>query len=98
MHLRNEMNRISPERRFCRVYDLLDQVLRVGSVTSTQRCCSNDPKGAGVSVQDLCDRGLLCQLFRARDGTSDATHYVITDWGRVVWEREKRVRTARPEG
>lgn len=41
-------------------------------------------------IQELCDRGLLCELYRDRRRSDSVAIYAITDWGRVAWSQEKR--------
>jgi hypothetical protein len=79
-----------------RDYDVLDEALRAGSVVVRPNRRCEDSRNSVGTVQNLCDRGLMCQLFRVQPTTEDVTIYVITDWGRVVWEREKN-RAARAQ-
>jgi hypothetical protein len=83
------MDRTSIDPPSPRDYDVLDHALRAGSVTVTNNRQCDDVRGNDGHVQNLCDRGLMCQLFRVQPTTEEVAIYVITDWGRVVWEREK---------
>ena len=56
-------------------YRLLDQILRRGAL----------PADADTSLPALCDAGLVYRLFAPANPT-----YAITEWGRIVWRRERR--------